>query len=102
MQLKCRLSQKLFVSLHRPNLSLRADGGQLHYGKSDTVRFVFGDLNYHIKSHSKTIAEVTPTGVYIRNRGVPGVLVPSRTLSVHQYILSAWVSTLFVLMGWLW
>ena len=26
------------------------------------------------------MAEVTPTGVYMRNRGVPRVLVPSRTL----------------------
>ena len=47
-------------------------GGALHYGISDTVRYVFGSLNYHNKrDRSKTIAEVTPTDVYIRSRSVP-------------------------------
>ena len=54
--------------------------GQRHCGISDTVRFVFGDLNYHNQISIKDIAEVTPTGVYVCNRGVPRVLVPSRTL----------------------
>ena len=60
------------------------------YWKSDTVRFVFGNLNVgNSGSQSKTIAEVTPTDVYIRSRSVPrAIRMPSHTLlRVHQYIL---------------
>ena len=48
-------------------------GGALHCGISDTVRFVFGNLNVgNSGSQSKTNAEVTPTDVYIvRSRSVP-------------------------------
>ena len=60
-------------------------GGALHYGISDTVRYVFGSLNYHNKrDRSKTIAEVTPTDVYmIRSRSVPRVLCPHAHFWVH-------------------
>lgn len=43
---------------------------------------------------------VTPTGVYVCNRGVQRVFMPSRTLLVH-YIRFTWVLTLFVLKRWL-
>ena len=47
------------------------EGSDTTYWKSDTGRFVFGDLNYHYQISIKGNAEVTPTGVYIRSRSVP-------------------------------
>jgi len=49
-----------------------AKGVDTTYWKSDTRRFVFDRLNVgNSNPLSKTIAEVTPTGVYIRSRSVP-------------------------------
>ena len=49
--------------------------------KSDTVRFVFGDLNYHNQISIKDNGRGDAYGcIYVYSRGVPRVLVPSRTL----------------------
>ena len=59
-------------------------GGGLHCGISDTVRFVFGYLNYHNQISFKDNAEVTPTDVYIiRSRSVPRVSCPLAHFWVH-------------------
>ena len=41
------------------------------YWKSDTVRFVFGDLNVGNSISIKSNAEVTPAGVYKYTASVP-------------------------------
>ena len=54
------------------------------------------------KSLSKTIAEVTPTGVYIRNRSVPRAnYALTGTLLGASYIYLTWVSNLYVQKRWL-
>ena len=61
----------IFVFLHRPNLSLRAKGRQRHIGKATLYALFLAAWTTTIKDRSKTIAEVTPTDVYIRSRSVP-------------------------------
>ena len=53
------------------NLSLRAKGRQRHIGKATLYALFLAAWTTTIKDRSKTIAEVTPTDVYIRSRSVP-------------------------------
>lgn len=78
-------------------------GGALHCGISDTVRFVFGDLNYHNQISIKDNSRGDAYGcIYVCSRGVPRVRVPSvHTFRVY-YILTSVGISLFVLLRWLW
>ena len=77
-------------------------GGALHCGISDTVRFVFGHLNYHNQIPFKDNSRGDAYGcVYYTQPECAEGLVPLRTLLGALYILLR-VSNLFVLMGRLW
>ncbi len=90
MRLRCRLRMT----------ELRE--GAPHCGISDTVRFVFGHLNYHNQIPFRDKCRGDAYGrVFIRNRSVRGLTMPSRTLLDALYIFPR-VSNLFVLMGGLW
>lgn len=58
-------------------------------------RFVFGDLNYHFKSKSKTNAESGADGcVYKRNRSVPRVRVTLKhTFRVHHILTNVGINS---------
>ena len=72
------------ITLRQASLPLSK---KLHCGISDTVRFVFDLLNVgNSKTLSKTIAEVTPTDVYIiRSRSVPGACALKHTFGCIVY-----------------
>ena len=73
-------------------------GGALHCGISDTVRFVFGDLNYHNQLPIKDNGRSDAYGcVYHTQPECAEGCVPSRTLLGALYILLR-VSNLFVLL----
>ena len=77
-------------------------GGALHCGKSDTVRFVFGDLNYHHQIPSKDNSRGDAYGcVYTQPECAEGTCTLTHTFGIIVYTLK-WVFSLFVLMGWLW
>ena len=62
-------------------------GGALHYGISDTARFVFGHLNYHNQIPFKDNSRGDAYGcVYYTQPECAEGLVPSRTLLGALYI----------------
>jgi len=62
--------------------------GALHCGISDTVRFVFGDLNCHNQIPSKDNSRGDAYGcVYTQPECAEGYSCPHAHFWVHQYIL---------------